>query len=264
VSLNRDSGLGNLVTSALSSGPGNKDGDHDDGGGDGVFYGSGPISLAEELVTIICGCLNCGNSTVAMVVNLAGLCLGPRDTAVAGRSVIKMATHVRGSRRVLHGDLTATDRDDHCFGGDDVVGVLACGRGSGAQSWLMRLPAVEVASGPRDPATRYVVTSVDDRGRLADRSLVRVLDWESQRRFEVSVLREMVIVTARSSGIRLVTRQGYLRLPPFIRRGLGLVAGSRLLLAANLEYDRVVAFTTSALDAMTLAHCTALVSKAGG
>jgi hypothetical protein len=40
VSLNRDSGLGNLVTSALSSGPGNKDGDHDDGGGDGVFYDS--------------------------------------------------------------------------------------------------------------------------------------------------------------------------------------------------------------------------------
>src|SRR5882724_5985028 len=35
----------------------------------------------------------------------------------------------------------------------------------------------------------------------------------------------MVILTAASNGIELITRNGYLRLPPFIRRGLAYVSG---------------------------------------
>lgn len=131
-----------------------------------------------------------------------------------------------------------------------------------AEQWLVRLPIVRPPVPVGDRGVCCIITTIDDRGRLASRSLVRALGWESGTRFQIYPLSEMVIVTPWQNGVELITRHGYIRLPPAVRRGLALGGGDRVLLMASSEHQLLVGFTMSALVVMSVSFCANLAEGA--
>lgn len=117
------------------------------------------------------------------------------------------------------------------------------------------LPVAHLA--PRTVAsTMYcVVTPMDSRGRLADRSPLRILQWPPLLPIAVSVLGEgaMLVIPSRS-GLDKITRQGHLRLPVAVRQALRLKIGDRLLAVACAERRLLLVHTMAALEAMIAAH----------
>lgn len=96
----------------------------------------------------------------------------------------------------------------------------------------------------------YTVTTIDARGRLADRSALRVLCWEPCQRYTLTVSHDAVVATRDVDGPAALTRQGHLRLPSALRHRFRLVVGDRLLLAGCTERQLLVAAPTEALDLM--------------
>jgi hypothetical protein len=122
------------------------------------------------------------------------------------------------------------------------------------QSGTHGLPLPRLASQRSGSATYYVVTTIDSRGRLADRSPLRILQWRPGRRVDMSTAHGAVIVLARRTGDDAVTRQGHLRLPVPIRRLSRLNSGDRMLVAAFADRGLLVAYTMPTVNAMILAY----------
>jgi hypothetical protein len=137
--------------------------------------------------------------------------------------------------------------------GDELWSALAAGRRSrnlGASG----LPVARLALPGRSSSTYYTVTTIDGRGRLADRSPLRKLRWPPGLPIAVSVVSGAIVVVSRSDGRELITRQGHLRLPVHVRRTCRLTAGDRLLVLASLGRRFLVVYPMSTLDAMVLGH----------
>jgi hypothetical protein len=99
-------------------------------------------------------------------------------------------------------------------------------------------------------STVYGLATVDDRGRVADQAVVRVLGWGSGTRLDVHESGGLVLVRADRQGVFSVTGQGYVRLPAAVRRWCGLVSGDRVLLAADPDQGLLVVYPPVVLDAM--------------
>jgi hypothetical protein len=109
--------------------------------------------------------------------------------------------------------------------------------------------------GSRPTATVFwTVTSVDDRGRVADRTPLKVLHWEPTVPVTISVEETAGTVTVRPGGTSAITRQGYLRLPATVRHACRIRAGDRLLVGAYPDAAVLFAFTPAAVDAMVAAY----------
>jgi len=124
------------------------------------------------------------------------------------------------------------------------------------------LPIARLFSPERDSSAYYVVTTIDGRGRLADRSPLRILQWRPGLPVAVSVVAGAVVVVPQRGGREKITRQGHLRLPLPVRHACHFKAGDRLLMAACPDRGLLVAYPMSALDAMVLAYHATLVSEA--
>jgi len=94
----------------------------------------------------------------------------------------------------------------------------------------------------------YGFGSVDHRGRVADLVAPRAIGWLPGTRLEISVVGGMLVVQARADGVICLTDRGPLRLPTPFRRWCGLVAGDRVLLAADPEAGRLVLHPPAVLD----------------
>jgi hypothetical protein len=94
------------------------------------------------------------------------------------------------------------------------------------------------------------MAAMDDRGRVADRSVLRVLGWDAGTRVRVEVAAGIAVVTADLSGPSRITASSHLRLAASVRHRLGLRPGDRLLLAASPAASRVVLYPPAALDAL--------------
>jgi hypothetical protein len=116
------------------------------------------------------------------------------------------------------------------------------------------LPVARLALLGRSSSTYYTVTTIDGRGRIADGSPMRRLQWPPGLPVNMTVVREAIIVVSRNDGRQAVTRQGHLRLPVEVRRACRLVAGDRLLVLASLGRGFLVVQTMSTLDGMVLAY----------
>lgn len=156
-------------------------------------------------------------------------------------------THVQG---LLHAaGMAATDDTDSAI---DVNSTGAGGRG---------LPLVELLDA-RSNGSRYcVTTTIDDRGRLADRTPLKVLGWAPGAAVTVSMVHNAGIILVRARGSDAVTRQGHLRLSANVRHGCRIHTGDRLLVVAHTTEDVLVAYTPFALDAMTSAYHATLSAK---
>lgn len=74
-----------------------------------------------------------------------------------------------------------------------------------------------------------VVTPMDDRGRLADRSPIRAAGWSPGQPVTISITRDHIAIVG--DGPHAITDHGHIRLPSYVRHACRLVPGDRLLVA---------------------------------
>lgn len=124
------------------------------------------------------------------------------------------------------------------------------------------LPVPHLIDHSTQSTMRYVVTTVDCHGRLADRSPLRILGWRPHTQINLKAIRGVLIVATRSEGPHSVTSQGHLQLPAPIRHTCRLKPGARLLVTAFPDRDLLVAYSGSALDVMLRVYHESLRSVA--
>lgn len=81
----------------------------------------------------------------------------------------------------------------------------------------------------------YGLSALDDRGRLADRVIMRALGWSVGLRLDIRETGGVLTVLTSPDGAYQVTHQGHLRLPAPLRHRCGLQTGDRVLLAADAD-----------------------------
>lgn len=106
----------------------------------------------------------------------------------------------------------------------------------------------------RTTTTVYGLAAIDDRGRLADRTIMRALGWSAGLRLDIGETRELLVIRPQDRGEFQVTGQGYLRLPALLRHRCGLETRDRVLLAAFPSQSQLVLYRPAALDALLSGH----------
>ena len=96
----------------------------------------------------------------------------------------------------------------------------------------------------------YGLAVVDDRGRVADRVVVRALGWTDTTRLDLRFDAGRLLVTAVSDGPHGLAGRGRLPLPVHLRRGCGIEPGDRVLLAAEPAEGVLTIHPLASLDAM--------------
>ncbi|WP_162958797.1 hypothetical protein [Nocardia yunnanensis] len=91
------------------------------------------------------------------------------------------------------------------------------------------------------------VATIDGRGRLSDRSALRVLGWAGGQGISIAV-KDRVAVLKPSPDRRWTVRlNGYLVLPAKVRHACDLFTGDRVLIAAALTRSILVVYSTPVL-----------------
>ena len=108
----------------------------------------------------------------------------------------------------------------------------------------------------RTTAIIYGLSAVDDRGRLADRTIMQALGWAAGLRLDISETNGRLVIRPREHGAFHVTGQGHLRIPASLRHRCGLEPGDRVLLAADPHQRQLVAYPPAALDALIAGQVT--------
>jgi hypothetical protein len=94
----------------------------------------------------------------------------------------------------------------------------------------------------------YGASAVDDRGRVADRVVLRALSWPAGHRLDNQESAGTLTAVPDPTGNHHVTSQGYLRTPAEMRHRCGLAAGDRVLLAADPDRSHLAIYPPAALD----------------
>lgn len=103
-----------------------------------------------------------------------------------------------------------------------------------------------------------VVTPIDNRGRLADRSPIRAMRWQPRQTLTISATQGMAIIVAQLHGAECITARGHLRLPTHIRYMCGITPGDRVLVAAMPGHDLIAVYTMPMVESILLRHHTAV------
>jgi hypothetical protein len=94
----------------------------------------------------------------------------------------------------------------------------------------------------------YGLAALDDRGRVADRFVMRALGWCAGLGLAIEETGGVLTIRTDPHGDHQVTGQGHLRLPAPLRHRCGLVPGDRVLLAADPDRSRLTVYPPAALD----------------
>jgi hypothetical protein len=100
----------------------------------------------------------------------------------------------------------------------------------------------------RTSAVVYGAAAVDDRGRVADRVVLRALGWPAGHRLDIRESGGTLAVVPDPAGGHQITGQGYLRIPAEMRHCCGLITGDRVLLAADPDRSYLAIYPPAALD----------------
>jgi hypothetical protein len=100
----------------------------------------------------------------------------------------------------------------------------------------------------RTSAVIYGASAIDDRGRIADRVVLRALGWPAGHRLKIGESAGTLTVTPDPDGDHHITGHCYLRIPAMLRRRCGLATGDRVLLAADPDRSRLAIYPPAALD----------------
>ncbi|WP_300017736.1 AbrB/MazE/SpoVT family DNA-binding domain-containing protein [Pseudonocardia sp.] len=108
----------------------------------------------------------------------------------------------------------------------------------------------------------YGLATLDQYGRLADRTVLRALHWGPGHPLALTLVSGSVLVVARDDATARVGNDGYLRLPVGVRRACRLMPGDRVLLVADPSAGRLLLHPPAALGALLDAHHAAILSGA--
>jgi bifunctional DNA-binding transcriptional regulator/antitoxin component of YhaV-PrlF toxin-antitoxin module len=98
-----------------------------------------------------------------------------------------------------------------------------------------------------------VVTTVDERGRLGDKSVIKRLGWQPGQPLSITVDRSIVKIRRAPDGPRL-QRSGFLVLPAAVRNSCNLYLRDRVLLAASIEHEILVVYPPRAVTSALLTY----------
>jgi len=107
---------------------------------------------------------------------------------------------------------------------------------------------------------RLSMAVMDGGGRLQDRGAVAVLGWSPGDRLLITLVGTSVVIRRRADGVFVMPRKPYVTLPAPVRRGCGVLAGSRLLLVADPVHDVLVVHPESAVQNMLRIFHTSLAT----
>ena len=96
----------------------------------------------------------------------------------------------------------------------------------------------------------YTVSTLDNRGRVADASVVRALGWAAGTRLSVREQGGLVVVRKDDQGVFRTSTTGHLLISAPVRQWCGLRSGDRVLLAGDAGRDLIVVHPPEAIDAM--------------
>lgn len=119
------------------------------------------------------------------------------------------------------------------------------------------LPLVRLFSPLPAPSLYCVITPVDNRGRLADRSPIRAMKWQPRQSLTIFAAPGMAVIVAQPNGVECITVRGHLRLPANVRHLCRIAPGDRVLGVAAPENDLIVVYTMPLLESILLSHHTA-------
>ncbi|WP_203919735.1 hypothetical protein [Rugosimonospora africana] len=102
-------------------------------------------------------------------------------------------------------------------------------------------------------AARYAVTSVDDDGRLADRSILTFLGWAPGQPIDLAI-EPGPIVDVRLNGNTAINSRGFLRIPLPLRRRCGIAPRDRVLVAAYQRPQELLIIPMSTADDLVRAY----------
>ncbi|WUA11700.1 hypothetical protein OG225_19805 [Nocardia sp. NBC_01377] len=98
-------------------------------------------------------------------------------------------------------------------------------------------------------------TTVDIRGRLGERSAIKVLHWEPGQPLTLSAEPGRVVVVAEPTGRWTIGASGYLSLPARLRRESHIGLTDRVLLLAAPDNDVLAVYSTAYVaDALACRH----------
>ncbi|MET7948986.1 AbrB/MazE/SpoVT family DNA-binding domain-containing protein [Micromonospora sp. NPDC005324] len=92
--------------------------------------------------------------------------------------------------------------------------------------------------------------TLDSRGRIADRTAMRELQWAPGQPLNIREHRGLIVVSADKQGVFKVTKYGFVRLPAVVRQWCGLAAGDRVFIVAEPASNRLVVHPPAKLDEM--------------
>ncbi|MGW1680066.1 hypothetical protein [Saccharopolyspora sp. NPDC002376] len=111
-----------------------------------------------------------------------------------------------------------------------------------------------LAALPGETTMLYRIAAIDERGRVAERSVIHALGWGPGERLQFGLISNTAIaVQPDSGGVFSLARRSHLPIPVTARRWCGLQAGDRVLLATAPDHGVLVVYTMSALDTMVMA-----------
>lgn len=96
--------------------------------------------------------------------------------------------------------------------------------------------------------------TIDDHGRLSNRSTVRALGWEPGQHVVFGGDHRMIVVGCARQSRSSVSRTGYLRVPAASRHRCNVNPGDRFLLAADTDRDLLAVVPSAVLGAALWAH----------
>jgi hypothetical protein len=132
------------------------------------------------------------------------------------------------------------------------IAPLILSSGGGEPRRPLARPPLPLASLPegRGRSWQYTVSTLDNRGRIADASVVRALDWAPGTRLHVREQGRLVVASLDEQGVFQISRTGHLLIPVAVRRWCGLRPGDRVLLAGDPDRHMIVVHPPEAIDAM--------------
>lgn len=124
------------------------------------------------------------------------------------------------------------------------------------------LPLAELVEIPGGSARYYIASTIDDRGRVADRTPLKIMAWGPGTPARIDPIPHAGVIVVRRGGSDAVTGQGFLRLPVAVRQDCRITAGQRLLIVADPEAQQVLLYTPHAVDTMARTYHSDLTNAA--
>nr|BFE56483.1 hypothetical protein GCM10020063_010090 [Dactylosporangium thailandense] len=112
------------------------------------------------------------------------------------------------------------------------------------------MPAMPASGAAKMPYCS--ITTVDDSGRLADRSTVRLLGWKPGDRLDITVQVGVGRIVATNDGRLSVAARGYVRIPAAARRLLGVDCGDRVLVMIKPEQNALLMYPMATVTSMLM------------